>query len=714
MRRRYLFTMLLATIWTVICCGSALAEIRKFRFGGGNLGVWRLTRDPAVRDEGNYHNTQCWSANGRYTCYTHWGGAQGPGGKDSAEVHVVDLLTGEDRCVDKGINPRWANKANHLFYCRFTRNGAPRYETGSQVVRYDAETGEKVVITHGMEVPGGTDSEDRWVIGWQNFRDKTRKNRAVRALNRANSPLEVMEGAPNKHWRLLMNPRHPVIQVRTLRPDGGGEPGPYHVQRTLIDLDGSNHRAGFIQAEKGHSCWRGDGEYLLTGDGILRGRKWDRPYPSDLEVFTCGKTGNDVSPCGASGRYVCSDAGKIVDLRSGDGWYAVHFGSHIIWPMDGDFSHIVDSDQKGSPDGTKVHFHTTCDLEHLVQTPITAYDEKAAPDVLRVASTDGFPETGDLVAGSEVIGYRRKTATTFEGLTRRKYDSRPAKALGRKTRSVSPLSRCVLSGADKARARPLAEMVRAGFPPDHPLIYQRQTDCYIVIVRLPFRPHLRLCGRLVDLIPGESHWETRGYRLLRDGRPVADALLAPGTGFALPGPGTYTAVAVEWSGLESAPSLPLTATRTLEGRVLAEPPADFSWTREVWQVEGQPVSAEQAARAPAARMELVHLHDGVIAREDWQNGRRRTHADLNADGQPTRLIEYDERGTMRKRTHQTPKGVVGSVELYGADGFKTEWIEYDVVGEPGKTKEHTWYDHGRPVKRVSWRGNFDFTQTARK
>ena len=37
-----------------------------------NLGVWRLTHDPAVRDYGNYHNIQCWSPNGRYTCYTRF------------------------------------------------------------------------------------------------------------------------------------------------------------------------------------------------------------------------------------------------------------------------------------------------------------------------------------------------------------------------------------------------------------------------------------------------------------------------------------------------------------------------------------------------------------------------------------------------------------------------------------------------------------------
>ena len=111
--------------WT----GKATAEIQQFTLNqpdARNLRVWRLTHDPVIRDEGNYHNIQCWSPNGRYTCYTHWGGDDGPGGKSSAEVHVVDFKTGADRLVDKGINPRWAKRHNWLFYCHYTGDGKQR------------------------------------------------------------------------------------------------------------------------------------------------------------------------------------------------------------------------------------------------------------------------------------------------------------------------------------------------------------------------------------------------------------------------------------------------------------------------------------------------------------------------------------------------------------------------------------------------------------
>ena len=89
------FALVLLFAWA----GRATAETRKFTLNQPNartLGVWRLTHDPVIRDEGNYHNIQCWSPNGRYTCYTHWGGDDGPGGKGSAEIHLVDLKTGED------------------------------------------------------------------------------------------------------------------------------------------------------------------------------------------------------------------------------------------------------------------------------------------------------------------------------------------------------------------------------------------------------------------------------------------------------------------------------------------------------------------------------------------------------------------------------------------------------------------------------------------
>lgn len=675
----------------VVCRG----EIHKFEAGGRNHGVWRLTHNPGIRDEADYHNLQCWSSNGRYTCYTHWGGEEGPGGKNSAEVHVVDLATGEDRLVDKGINPRWAKHSNHLFYCHFTRNGQPWHKTGTALIRYNADTGKKEVITHGMLTPSGLDPDDKWVYGTQRLKGREAPYNTVRVRNEPGSKLEILKDAPSRHHRLLMNPRHPVMGARV-------KTSPYG---TVMDLDGKNHRAIKHKAfESGHACWRGDGEYFVIGNGPGRGRKWNETYPGDLEIFTWGQSGGDISPCGNSGRYVCFESG-ILDIRSGDHWWLVHHGSGIIWPMPGDLSHIVDINSKGSPDGTKIHFNTTCDIENLVITGITEWDGKS--DVMHVKSTAGFPASGDLVLDGkikEVVGYEKKTDTTFEGLTRQKYDTRRAKA---NTRLVSPLSRFLLTPAEKARlgGKPVRSMqnkwTQHGLPVDHPLVYQRMSDCYVVVARLPFPPHLRRAGDAVELIPGEAHWETRGYRLLRDGKPIGGELLEPGAAFQLPGAGAYTAVAVEWSGLESPPSLPLTVAAPGQGRVLREKPADFEWTREVWQIDGKTVSAAAARRAPRANLDVMHLHDGLIAREQWVNGAKTQHVDFNEQGKPIRHLEYVE-GLLRKRYFKNPDGELGIVELFGPDGFKTEYVMYDVANpaNKGQEKDHTWYDHGHVTRRV--------------
>ena len=700
-----------------VAASACLAEIVRFtpnQPGTRNLEVWRLTHDPATRDEANYHNIQCWSHNGRYTCYTHWGGERGPGGKASAEVHVVDLATGEDRRVGGGINPRWANHHNWLFYCHWTGDGTEPHETGTQVVRYDADTGEMLVIGSGMECPGSVDSNDTWLYGTQRLRGQTPEHVTARlrtqpaldtgAGNDAPRP-ERITGAPNQHAYVHLNPCHPVIMVRT---KGSSRQDLYAAQRTLFDLDGTNHRTGAIWAEIGHLCWSGDGRYLLIGNRQLCGRAWDTPFPSDLHVLSWGALG-DVCPCGRSGRFVCGGNLRMVDTRSGDAWDVVHPYSGIIYPMEGDHSTLSDIDPKGSPDGTKIHYHSTRDIDNAVSAAVVAFDAKA-PDVIRVDTTDGFPESGDLVARWEVIGYVRKTETTFEGLTRRKLDTRQAPDLESKVGRLFPLSAFVLAGETRARAKPIGPIVAAGFAPEHPLAYQRYTDCYVAVCRRPFRPHLRMREGKAELIPGESHWETRGYRILRSGVPIADRLFAAGDEFLLSSPGSYTATAVEWSSLESSPSLELRVADPVHGRVLGAVPEGFSWTRCVWRVDGHEVPPEQAAAAPEVAMELMHLHDGVIAREAWRNGKKVFREDLNAQGRVTRRREFSN-GALSEQTYRTPEGLLASRELFGPDGFKIEYVRLDVrPGREGRELEHTWYARGTPVKQLK-RGKVVFDRT---
>ena len=51
----------------------AFSQIERFiPREGETIEVWRITSDPTVRDWANYHNTQCWSPDGRYICFTHY------------------------------------------------------------------------------------------------------------------------------------------------------------------------------------------------------------------------------------------------------------------------------------------------------------------------------------------------------------------------------------------------------------------------------------------------------------------------------------------------------------------------------------------------------------------------------------------------------------------------------------------------------------------
>ncbi len=701
-------SLFLAACWLGLSL-SLSAEVTKFKVsqsGTRNYGVWRLTNDPVVRDEGNYHNTQCWSHDGRYTSYTHWGGDDKLGGKSSAEIHIVDLKTGEDRLVGKGINPRWANQHNWLFFSQFTGDGKPAYETGTQIIRYDADSGERVVITYGMEVPGGLDADDEWLYGTQRYRGQKPEHISVRVRNQPGSDIQKLPEAPNKHPHIDVNPFHPMIMVRAKDPS---DPI-YGMNRGFFDLEGKNLHVATTLGEPGHMSWSGDGKYLLIGNRQYCGRPWNQPFPSDL-VTLAYAGGGDVSPCGKSGRFICGSDLLMADTRSGDVWSVIRSHSAIIYPMAGDFSTLSDIDPKGSPDGTKIHFHSTRELEGLVSATVIRYDSKQ-PDIIHVGSTDGFPESGELVAKWEVIAYQRKTATTFEGLSRQKYGTRLAPDMVAKVKELLPLSAFVLTGKAKELAKPSSAMIRAGISKDNPLLYQRQSNCYIAVGRLPDPPHLRLADGKIQLIPGENHWETQGYRLFRDGESLPGKLLKPGLSFDGLKPGEYQASAVEWSGLESLKGLPLKITAKSSGVVRKDIPDDFSPTDRVWMVEGKRVSEEDAMKATRSEMQLVHLHDGKIATETWEKDQRVTHIDYNRESKPIRLQEF-AKGKMTKQVYQTPEGLLASEEFYGSDGFKTEYIKYDIrAGRIGQVTRRWTYMKGRPVKVVQG-GKVVFDQTKR-
>jgi len=668
-------------VWLALWPAAISAkEVFQTPNNGRNLGVWRITHEPAVRHWANYHNTQCWSPDGRYLCYTRYAPHEGRYSDAADEVHLYDLLTNQDRLVERGFNPRWAKARNWLFYVRITGDGRGKRDQVIEVRWLDVDIGQTKTLAPGVEILGETTHDDRWLFGAKRFRKQTPEFVAVRIAVPGGTVEELRDvvGA-----QLLPNPRHPVFFTRQ---DHKSEP--FGATRWFYDLDGRNKRMAVPTLQQCHMSWIGHGEYLLLGNGLVRGRRWNEPFPSNVHILASVGVG-DISPCGRSGRYVCGDH-NVADLRSGDGWHFIEPLSIICYPATvKDDSGIYDADPKGSPDGTKICFVSNYDLKDGPLTYIESVS-KADRDVLRVRSTDGFPDKGSVVLRREVVGYQRKTKTTFEGLTRCLHDTlqvQPAPGL-----PVTSFEARCLTDAQWRQIPGATPPMRHSIGDSNPvLLRQRQTDVYVAVIRKPDRPHLRLAGGSAQLIPGEEHYETAGYHLLRDGRRITEKPVRPGTSMDLL-PGEFRTVAVEWSGLESEPSPPLRVATPAKLHVLSDPPKDFSWTSDRW-LENRSVR------------EIVHLHDGLTHRE-WYRGNVLTRRhDLNADGKAIRRLTF-ENGKLALREYYDREEKLLNREIFNAEGFITESIRFGDDGGRPIEAVHWWFDRGMPVRQTSKDGEF--------
>ena len=360
-------------------------------------------------------------------------------------------------------------------------------------------------------------------------------------------------------------------------PDGSDIP--YAPTRVWSDLEGNNVVSASPMIQRCHQAWTGDGTYHMHGNSQLRGRLWNEPFPSNLHYLASVKV-NDPCHCGRSGRRVIGSGNvwpmPVIDLRSGDGRI---FLTGLSFLHDSrTFSYSVgsgyhDNDAKGSPDGTKVVLSGNYDLRDAPVTSIARDVSNPDADSIPVVSTEGFPESGRLSVQNEVIGYERKTPTSFEGLTREMYDTMPL--TGSMLEDLTPERRALyltrpdhnmqLDRLNDETAKPylnkprylskgiivtsfdhrlVPEKLRTdnNIPAqyrargsrgstadlDSPLIWQRQTDVYIAVIRKPDQPHLRLSGGACELIPGENHWETRGYHVHRNGERITRKELRPG------------------------------------------------------------------------------------------------------------------------------------------------------------------------------------------
>lgn len=714
---------------------------------GEHLAVWQLTDAPAVRDHANYHSVKCWSPDGRYIVYTHWGdggklaGDPTPGNKSSASIHIFDIHRRLDLRIDEGIDPRWANLNNWLFYTRYRPERGKLCEEGTELVLYDADNGRKRHLAYGVERQGETDNQDQWIYAKRRSCTPPWSYTTVRVSTGAYPKVELLDRTTGS--RPMPNPAHPVLYIRQDNSDQ-----PFSPTRKWYSLDGSKEKIFVPMVQKSHMAWLGNGDYLLLGDGPIRGRLWNAPYPSNLHILAAGRLG-DVSACGRSGRYACGDA-LVADLRSGDTWQYINPLSGLAFPAGtGDISHIYDADPKGSPDGTKICFVSNYPL---ADGPITqiAKSTKKEDTILDVESTLGFPDSGALVYYDEVIGYTGKTASRFLGVSRGLYNTAICRtAKGNFVKSFA--AACLTEQQRKAGPGPSLTMKKILGHPDSPLIWQRQTDVYVAVVRRPDRPWLQPTEAGWNLIPGESHFETYGYLILKNGETVNTNPIRPGDLMQLNSPGEYQAVALEWSGLQSLPSASVFLKKPGSLRVIEDTPEGFEWTQYRWLIEPETQSAQQAAAeglatkenggsrssalstvsniriledistqiagrqdqddsvipkqvsvAERAYKDTIHHYDGLIHRETYHKGVLIKRSDFNLHGSATRQWTYRD-GTLIERRHFNRQGLLTSLEKFAKDGFITESIYYRYRNQDQNRSlnyDHWFYDKGVPVKRI--------------
>jgi len=558
------------------------------------------------------------------------------------------------------------------------------------VRRLDADTGEHTHLVWGVEGLGGTGYKDEWLYGARRFRGQDPQYRSLRM--RTDVP-DTFEDLPNVIGaQMLPNPEHAVLFTRR---DHKQEP--FNATRYWYPLDGSERKIFVPTVQQCHMAWLGNGEYFLLGNGLIRGRRWDEPFPSNLHVLASVGVG-DVSPCGRSGRYVCGDS-VVADLRSGDGWRFIAPLSIVCYPRDiADNSGIYDADPKGSPDGTKICFVSNYPLQNGPVARITETPKRDAT-ALRVDSTEGFADSGYVNVWREVIRYGRRTPAAFEALERQCFDTRSAPLKpGRIVTSFD--MRCLTEEERRRLGRPSRAMRNSIKNPESRLLRQRQTDVYVAVVRLPDKPYLRKTETRLQLVPGEEHRETRGYQVLRDGNRVTASPLLPGATMQLAEPGRYQAIAVEWSGIESEPSLPVHIDRPTELTVLTERAAGFLWTTDRWLVDGQQVSPDVARRADEAICETEHRHDGIIHREWYRRGVIVRRHDLNADSKAIRRLTYKD-GELAEREYWTRDGFRVSREVLDRAGYITEWQHFRKIrSDRVQARTHWFYERGMPVKLV--------------
>lgn len=606
------------------------------------LEIWRMTHDPLKRHHSVYHNVDPFSPTGRYLYYTEVPTHGGYTPADACETLVVyDLLLDREiwRSPAPVVWPIWAHRSDAIYWAD-GRKGKPQ-----SVWRVEIPSGEMTKICDGLlNAVTGISPDDRYLFATYNqvFRIGTEPGAEIESL-------WAHPEAPAVSSSLVChNPTKPVFQVRQNPAMLKDEPRRWNRQypaRMLVTDEGEMLGPALSSLEQGHGAWRGDGEYLIRGDGLLSGRPWNQPWPVPLLTYA-NTLAHDPSPCGRSGQWTCTTDGindvlKRFDWRTTDTVVMSYSASIIHQPLgdNADRSGSYDSDAHGSPDGTKIYFSTNYQLDEY---PVTLITGNPDDDTIEVLSTAGFPDQGYLSVHVGVISYTGKTPTTFTGIERGALGSR-----------VGP-------SPEGFTASNLAG--RADLTAENPLATQYDTDVYLAVVKLPDPPALVRDGDRLVLYPGLNHRETRGYELTLDGRPLTEAPWDGQTPLTVPA-GELRARAVEWSGLASDWTLAMAAPA---GELRYEPtrPAELDApVREEVERDGQRI------------VRLIDPKGTLLTEETYVGDALRQRAEYTPDGRVTLVVEY-EGGHPARRIIRDPQERLRRIEHLDGEGYLTKVEDY--------------------------------------
>jgi hypothetical protein len=338
--------------------------------------MWLLAEDPIVRNYINYHNTQCFSFDGRYICTENFAN---PNSKAGRQIMIIDLETEENIFIENGRDPRWAKTSNTLYYVHnVTDTVADSYKTdypsGLEVKKYDVATKTNSILCYGVENLGELSGDDTVLYGVRRFRDWKTDNEAhpggrypypndgVSPPTRTDPPSAPPAASaygfggeyeavtmstvtfaappslpPADGWspqlpvrfgdgsgkRPLPNPNHPPVMSRNKInwkldvPGHGTIKGDtiFGRSRTWTNATTGVQDIALVLLQSGHPTWTGDGSYVVNGNMQLAGRKWDEPYPSNRHLLANERT-SDPGAADPGGRWIVS-GGNILDIRSG-------------------------------------------------------------------------------------------------------------------------------------------------------------------------------------------------------------------------------------------------------------------------------------------------------------------------------------------------------------------------------------------------------------